>query len=286
VCAASRWGFSSRRDAASGCAPDRAVTFSCLPKRKSPKRRAPSSPVGLGPTALRCSVFAARAELATRPAGAALRQLREVSLRGALARPAAKPCAARRLRRGPRAIRRSLREHSIHASLRIGSGLAPGGEWLRYLSPNGGGCSSACAHHYPFGLRYRSLARKQARHPAVAQRAESGVRPPPSDELSSTGLCGARFSAHQQLTSGSCLNAAATGRVVSSARPAKSEQRKAALAQRGPRRQGRFLWFLSLSTQRKELGRRAETPTRPHAVNKNHHANSATRLRSAKRTLS
>ena len=120
----SRCCFSSLREAASGCAPDRAVTFSCLPKRKSPKRRAPSSPVGLGPTALRCSCFAARAELATRPAGAALRQLREVRSRGTLSRPAAKPCAARRLRRGPRAIRSLLRNFPIHASLRLGEGKA------------------------------------------------------------------------------------------------------------------------------------------------------------------
>jgi hypothetical protein len=57
-------------------------------------------------------------------------------------------------------------------------------------------------------------------------------------------LRGAR-SAHQPLTSGGCLNAAAAGRVVSSARPAKTEQRKAALATRGPRRQGSLLCPLS-----------------------------------------
>ena len=64
----------SLREAASGCAPDRAVPFLCFAKEKEPKERRPPSPVGLGPTALRCSVFAARAELATRPAAAAFRQ--------------------------------------------------------------------------------------------------------------------------------------------------------------------------------------------------------------------
>jgi hypothetical protein len=53
---------------------------------------------------------------------------------------------------------------------------------------------------------------------------------------------------------------------------AKTEQRKAALATRGPSRQGRFLCPLSLSTQRKGVGRRAETPARPHAVNKSNNA--------------
>jgi hypothetical protein len=48
------------------------------------------------------------------------------------------------------------------------------------------------------------------------------------------GFAGARASAPQQLTSGSCLNAASTARVVSSARPAKTEQRRAV----GPRPTG------------------------------------------------
>ena len=138
----SRWESCSLREAASGCAPDRAVPFLCFAKEKEPKERRPSSPVGLGPTALRCSVFAARAELATRPAAAALRQLREVRLGGALARPAAKPCAARRLRRGPRAMRSfASQTFPVYASLRIGLGGAQRGEWLRYLSPNGWWCA-------------------------------------------------------------------------------------------------------------------------------------------------
>ena len=107
----------------------------------------------------------------------------------------------------------------------------------------------------------------QEEPPLVQQRRVRAGSRRASEAPRSAGLVGRARSAHQQLTSGSCLNAAAKGRVVSSARPAKTEQRKAALASRGPRRQGRFLWFLSLSTQRKELGCRAETPARPHAVN-------------------
>jgi hypothetical protein len=66
-------------------------------------------------------------------------------------------------------------------------------------------------------------------------------------------LRGAR-SAHQQLASGGCLSAAATGRVASSARPAKTEQRKAALAQRGPSRQGRLFLVTSFG-EAKEVTR-------------------------------
>ena len=47
---------------------------------------------------------------------------------------------------------------------------------------------------------------------------------------------------------------------------------------------GRFFAYFLVDT-RKEVARRAETPARPHAVNKTPNANSATRLRSAKRTL-
>ena len=61
-----------------GCAPGGAVPFLCFAKEKEPKERRPPSPVGLGPTALRCSVFAGRAELATRPLAAALKQPPEV----------------------------------------------------------------------------------------------------------------------------------------------------------------------------------------------------------------
>jgi len=56
----------------------------------------------------------------------------------------------------------------------------------------------------------------------------------PCEPSSSAGLCGARVSAHPHLTSGGCLNAAAAGRAVSSARLAKSEQRRAV----GPRPTG------------------------------------------------
>jgi hypothetical protein len=122
---------------------------------------------------------------------------------------------------------------SPHASLRIGSVLpAPAG--FQYGDTS---CFPACA-----GMTAG----------CVPKRSEAGwccwcslVLSSPSDELSSGGLCGARDSAHQHLTSGGCLNAAAAGRVVSTARPAKTEQRKAALATRGPRRLGSLLCLLS-----------------------------------------
>jgi len=58
--ALSRCRSCSLREAASGCAPDRAVPFLCFAKEKEPKERRPCSPVGLGPTALRCSVMGVR----------------------------------------------------------------------------------------------------------------------------------------------------------------------------------------------------------------------------------
>ena len=73
----------------------------------------------------------------------------------------------------------------------------------------------------------------------------------PSEPSSSAGLCGARVSALQPLTSGGCSSAAATGRVASSARPAKPEQRRAV----GPRptgEQGRpFFGDFLLAKQKK-----------------------------------
>ena len=56
----------------------------------------------------------------------------------------------------------------------------------------------------------------------------------PCEPSRSAGLCRARVSAHQQLTSGGCSSAAAAGRVASSARPAKTEHRRAV----GPRPTG------------------------------------------------
>ena len=60
---------------------------------------------GLAPNSL-CSLRSRRSD-----------KRREVSRRSALTRAAPNPCAPRRLPRGPRAIRRSLREHSIHTSV-------------------------------------------------------------------------------------------------------------------------------------------------------------------------
>src|SRR5688572_6924353 len=74
-----------------GFRPGGRPSFLCLPKEKKAKEKAPRSPVGLGPTALRCSVFVGRAELATRSASAALRQLPEVSSRSTLTRAPQSP---------------------------------------------------------------------------------------------------------------------------------------------------------------------------------------------------
>jgi len=53
-------GSCSLREAESGCAPDRAVTFFCFAKRKSPKKRRPDGGgSAVGRTSLRCSVFGA-----------------------------------------------------------------------------------------------------------------------------------------------------------------------------------------------------------------------------------
>jgi hypothetical protein len=118
-------------------------------------------------------------------------------------------------------------------------------------------------------LRHRVTPRCASARSEIKPRAArpAGVVSPFGRAEQHRALRGAR-SAHQPLTSGGCQSAAAVRRVASSARPAKTEQRKAALATRGPRRQGRFLCPLSLSIQRKGVGRRAEHPARPHAVNK------------------
>jgi len=102
ACAVSRNRFFLLPAGESGCRPDSRPSFLCLPKEKKAKERAPSSPVALGATALRCSVFAGRAELTTRPAGAAFKQASRSQMWMRAARAPAKPCAARRLRRGPK----------------------------------------------------------------------------------------------------------------------------------------------------------------------------------------
>ena len=215
VGAASRSCFFLLPAGASGCAPDRAVTFFCFAKRKSPKKRRPCSPVGLGPTALRCSVFAARAELTTRPAAAAFKQPREV----------------RSTKRAARAARKALRCSTAHQGAQEKARLRP------RVTP-----------------RFASARRSRA-HQADAQRGRLVFVSPFGRAEQHRALRGAR-SAHQQLTSGGCLNAASEARVVSSARPAKTEQRKAALAQRGPRRLGSLLCltFLSIQESRSAAG--------------------------------
>ena len=67
----------------------------------------------------------------------------------------------------------------------------------------------------------------------------------PSDELSSAGLCGARVSAHQELTSRRLFERSERSERSEFGAAAKTEQRKAALAQQGPRRQGSLLCLLS-----------------------------------------
>ena len=56
-------------DVSSRVSPRRASHLSCLPKKVDPKKGTPTSAVRLQRTALRCSDFGARAELATRPCG-------------------------------------------------------------------------------------------------------------------------------------------------------------------------------------------------------------------------
>jgi hypothetical protein len=108
--------------------------LSLLRQRKWAKKGDPAGSVSLRETALRCSVFAARAELATRPAGAALKQLREECSRGRCA-PAAKPCAAQR---APRGLSANTKANArAHTSLRIGvraHGKAQRAEWHSWPS--------------------------------------------------------------------------------------------------------------------------------------------------------
>jgi len=101
-----------------------------------------------------------------------------------------------------------------------------------------------CFATFPVNASLRIGANGVMRHQADAKRGRLVFVSPFGRAEQHRALRGAR-SAHPHLTSGGCLNAAAAGRVVSSARPAKTEQRKAALAQRGPSRQGSLLCLLS-----------------------------------------
>ena len=209
--ALSRCESCSLREAASGCAPDRAVTFFCFAKRKSPKKRRPCSPVGLGPTALRCSVFAGRAELTALASLSAFRQASRSQLLKRAARALQSPALLDDSPRGPRAMRELLRNFPVHASLRIGEGEA---------------------------------------EPIKPMRSEPSLVFifPLTDELSSTGLCGARASAHQRLTSRRLSERSEHSERSEFGAAAMTEQRKAALASRGPRRRGRFFAHFLVDT--------------------------------------
>ena len=102
-------------EAAPGFRPGSRPPFLCRQER-----RQRSDPCLLGPccarAALRCSIFAAAPNSLRSLRSRRSDKRREVSRRSALTRAAPNPCAPRRLPRGPRAIRRSLREHSIHTS--------------------------------------------------------------------------------------------------------------------------------------------------------------------------
>jgi hypothetical protein len=201
--------------------------------------------------------------------------------------------------------------------------LPRGGEWLRsekrtlpstcQSSAPTGGCSSTFgnhsflnitsrpwthhsffAHHRPFGLRYRSHSPhcanfKPMRSEAKMECSRSERRialGPLLSRRAAQGFAGARDSAPQHLTSGSCLNAAAAGRFVSSARPEKTEQRRAV----GPRptgEEGALLFgdFL-LGKQEKVTALSGAHPDSASRSEQDHQRDSGTRLRSAKRTLS
>ena len=146
----SRGDVCSLREAASGCAPDRAVPFLCLAKEKEPKERRPCSSVALRATALRCSVFAGRAELTSIAALTAFKQASRSQTLKRAARALQSPALLDDSPRGPRAIRAfAAQTFPVCASLRIGALPPPvraevskpctACTWLRYLSPNGWG---------------------------------------------------------------------------------------------------------------------------------------------------
>jgi hypothetical protein len=104
----------------------------------------------------------------------------------------------------------------------------------------------------------------------------------PCEPSRSAGLCRARVSALQQLTSGGCSSAAAAGRVASSARPAKTEHRRA-VAPRATGEQGALSFaFFSLGKQRKEgrlSGRHPDAPARSRKNEQRDSGTNAIRLR-------
>ena len=123
----------------SGYAPDRAVTFFCFAKRKSPKKRRPRRRrSGWGRTALRCSVFGARAELAAFTSFTALRQAaRSQFTKRAVAR-GPKPLRSSTPPTGPKS-NTSLAARAFHPHL---GADAKRGEWRRNRS-----MCAACPKH-------------------------------------------------------------------------------------------------------------------------------------------
>jgi hypothetical protein len=204
-CAASREVFLPDLFDGVGICPRQGTHFLSLPRKKVSKER---GTLVAGRPRADCSALlglCGRAELASFAALTTLKQAARSQFLRRAARAPAKPCAARRLRRGPRAIRSLLRNIP---------------------------CQRLAAH-------------RQAERAAGAD-AKRAVSAPPSDELSSAR------------------------------QPSRSEGRVG----RG-RFGARLTWLcqvsapplrelspLSLSTQRKGVGRRAEHPARPHAVNK------------------
>jgi len=202
------WPF-SLREAASGCAPDRAVTFFRFPERKSPKKGGPDG--GGRPRADCSAVLGVRGPRQTH----FVRYAHCVQTNGA--KSVHEACCAR----GPKPLRSStpptgpksntvvcFANFPCHTSLRIGcDGVAE--PWRR--------CEARC----------------------------DWCSSPPSDELSSTGLCGARASALRELTSRRLSERSERSERSELGAAAKTEQRKAALAQQGPRRQGSLLCLLS-----------------------------------------
>jgi hypothetical protein len=126
---------------------------------------------------------------------------------------------------------------ALHSSQRCGCRVRP----MRSHATARGRTHAAIGNRAPM----RSEARQEARE------AGDPSLGPLGEPSSSAGLCGSARNAHQPLTSGSCPSAAAAGRVASSARPAKTEQRRAV----GPRptgEQGAFSFgSFSLGKQRK-----------------------------------
>jgi hypothetical protein len=147
--------------------------------------------------------------------------------------------------------------------------VAPAGESLSFVAPNESNQSKGALHSSQLrGYKVRPMRRHataRGRTPAaIGNRADAkrGVdgdvakqRPycswAPCEPSRSAGLCRARVSAHQQLTSGGCSSAVSEANVASSARPAKTEHRRE-VAPRATGEQGALSFgSFSLGKQRK-----------------------------------